>query len=86
MTVSLITKGMICQGNMIVNIIQKYVLPFAVRLKINPIKANIKVFQSIKATVKSIVNPLKIKVLQNLFKVNITKISSIKIKIKKICG
>lgn len=85
MTISLATKGVICQGKLIINIIQRYILPFTVSIIRNPISFTTKIKNSLKLNVKS-VNPIKVlSSLQNLFKYNMKTQSSVKITIKKIC-
>lgn len=85
MTISLATKGVICQGKLIINIIQRYLLPFVVTVIRNPISFAAKIKANLKVNLKSI-NPIKvIGSLQNSFKYNIKKQSNIQITIKKIC-
>jgi len=86
MTISLITKGMICQGKLIINIIHRHILPFTISVLRNPISFATKIRNNLRINIKSI-NPIKIiNSLKNLFRYNIKKQSNIKIKINKICG
>lgn len=83
MSVSLLTKGMICQGHITVNVTQRFVLPLKVsinnkvfNLNINRTKQEININQPLNLDCKLHIDKKNLNIHQKTLKLNVKRICS----------
>jgi hypothetical protein len=60
MSISLITKGMICQGNLVINTVQAFITPFLTKINLKTVSANIRIIPNFKINLKVKIPTFKI--------------------------
>lgn len=84
-TISLATKGMICQGELIINRFYKFIIPLKLRIKNDKIKINISKRENLSLFMSEKLIPLQFNIVKSKIKHNITKKLNLRFKIKKGC-